>query len=409
MYDTFLKLPKGPGTTFYFSQKKIEIYNKIYLAIIYFLYSVVFLMSTNELGDMTNVYFDGYKFFKFPWDLDFFTQNLDFISNNNNLENCPLCDYEPNNVNPNSTPRDVVLSYASGRVSNVALFVRTLRTSKSKCSIVLLFDKRIINSLSSDEKKMLSKCGVQIIQFDPLNNPGVYPKSYAFQLFESFIRHNVHKINRIIICDLFDFLFQGDPFHQQLPKNEVHIVDEGEKLGGTGEAPVTNRKWILKFDPHYKITSDDLEFYYYCSGYMEATANLMVQFLNVYLSVVPMSRMAYDQGGFNYIYIAGLLKKYSVPVAKSRDFDYVAHTGSNPIRNATFPNVKTIQNPNVTAICVHHYYHASDFFLKSLVKVCPRPSSAYHNYLSKHANLKLPEIERELGIDMNQRRSSRFF
>ena len=335
------------------------------------------------------------RFFRYSWDLEFFVGNLKLVPYTYS-KNCPLCKNSPHNKKPNSTPKDVILSYASGYISNMALFVRTLRTTHSNCSIVLFFDIEVINSLTDDEKQFLIDCDVQIIVCNFANAPEVYLKSYAFELFESFIRNNVMMINRVIICDLFDFLFQGDPFNEYLPKDEIHIVHELEKLGDYGYAPTTNRDWILKFDPYYEFSFRDKLFYYFCSGYMEGPPLLMIDFLNLFLESVPIDKDAVDQGGFNYIYITGRVKKAHIPIAKYKQYDLVAHTASNPIRNEVFPNVTTLQNKSVIATCVHHYYSADDDFIMSLLKACPRPTKEFHNYLSKHRNNELEIFEMRL-------------
>ena len=246
----------------------------------YLSYYLIFLKNTTF--DFSYI---KLSLFRFPYDLNFPTQKLIFVpfDENKTANQCNLCNFKPNNNQPNSSPDDVVITLSYGNIQNAALFIRTLRTTKTKASCVFIMEKDLYNSLHENLTVLLDKCKVQIITFEfPSSGIDFLKKNYCFHLAELFLRYNQVTIKRVIICDLYDVVFQGDPFHELLPKNELHIVDEGFTYNGDDMIKIINRAWVEAFDPSFHFNSEQINYKYWCSGYIEGPISHMINFLNVF-------------------------------------------------------------------------------------------------------------------------------
>jgi hypothetical protein len=99
--------------------------------------------------------------YSFPTNIELH-QNKDLILNKNiSVSNCKLCDYPVRNSKPNSSKRDVVIASSIGKVVNIILFVKTLRTTGSKANCVFLLDDVSYNSLSNKTRDIVVRCVVK--------------------------------------------------------------------------------------------------------------------------------------------------------------------------------------------------------------------------------------------------------
>ena len=324
----------------------------------------------------------------FPWDLDFFVSSKSSLKPFQSINQCSFCNYTPQNKKSNSTPRDLVLSFASKALCNVALFVRTLRSTHCQSSLVILLDRDLINTLKQSEKILLYSCRCQIIPVNTENRPEKFIKNFLFQLSESFLRINQRMIDRVIICDLFDAVFQGDPFHEYFPKNMVHFIDEN----ATFRASYPNIKMMNDIEPNFTLTDEQLDSKYYCSGYMGAYVSQMIVFLDVFLQGVSSDHWL-DQGIFNLAYLKGDFDKAGLRVGSAKPYEFVAHMVLIGDRGKEFPYVPICDDPQVPALILHHTYMASPVFFKSLIRACPRPDTTFHDYLTKIDDSELVKIE----------------
>ena len=129
----------------------------------------------------------------------------------------------------NSTPRDVVITFAVKSVCNLVLFQRTLRSSGCNATLVILLDHRAYESLDEDTRKFTEDCHTQIILTPNAPMRKRHPiagKCFMFHLCFEFLRENELLIDRVIFDDLFDTIFQEDPFSTKFPTNKLHMVHE---------------------------------------------------------------------------------------------------------------------------------------------------------------------------------------
>ena len=166
------------------------------------------------------------SFFQIPNNFDYSLQQktIEYFSGLKNKS--LLCNINPDKSSANSIPRDVLISCAFVGVKNFVLFQKTLRSTGCNASLVIFFDRKAYESLDYDTIQFTKDIGTQIILVPNSPCQGVYNKNYATYIFLEFLRENQYRLNRVIFCDLFDTLFQEDPFNTYMPKYALHLVHE---------------------------------------------------------------------------------------------------------------------------------------------------------------------------------------
>ena len=137
-----------------------------------------------------------------------------------------LCNFTSDKKGCNSTPRDVIITCAVGKTLNIVLFQRTLRTTGSNATLLLFLDQTAVDNMDKDTYEFTKKMNSQIILVPTPPGQGLRVKNYDMYIFVQFLRENEFKIDRVIFLDLFDSLFQEDPFNTRMPENELHLVHE---------------------------------------------------------------------------------------------------------------------------------------------------------------------------------------
>ena len=355
-----------------------------------------FINFSKKIGDFRFFIF-SLNFFQIPFDIDFYVKsNTNFHKYSLYSSACEKCKYHIHFPKANSTPKDVVIAFASKQVYNIALFIRTLRNTESHASCVFILDKEAISTIDQKTLSLIENCGAQIIECNVPDNLNFDLKNYFFHLIDLFLRKNEFMIDRVIICDLYDYIFQLDPFHSDLPKNQLHLVDEGVSYNLSDSfVRKHNIKWIESYDPSFVFTENMSKINFWCAGYVDAPVSIMIRTLELLLSLTPRNKLATDQGGFNYLNLSGKFLSEHIIVAKWNKDELVRHTATIPIREA-FMNVKALNNPNLTATGIHHYYTGGDSFFQTILSVCPRPDSSFHNYLSKTDDDKIALLEKDI-------------
>ena len=147
---------------------------------------------------------------------------------------CKLCNFSLSNENftkPNSSERDIILSIAIGAIFNIYPFIKTLRTTQCKARIVIFIDSLTFSSMNYSYFEEISKCGVQFIDIGdkvPTEAEDIF--YYRYVLYNQFLKENQQEINRVILVDLFDTVFQHDPFTTNFSEDLLYLSDEGYSL-----------------------------------------------------------------------------------------------------------------------------------------------------------------------------------
>jgi hypothetical protein len=132
--------------------------------------------------------------------------------------------------------------------------------------------------------------------------------AYRYFLYLDFLRNSAERFERILLTDVRDVVFQGDPFAYPWPKGlSVGIEDRGMRIGGC--------EHMVRWLAGHPLGTDGSELYdqpISCSGITVGDHIAMVRYLEdltgLLLPFNPGPRMAgYDQGVHNRLLHSGRL------------------------------------------------------------------------------------------------------
>ena len=297
---------------------------------------------------------------------------------------CKACNFTARNEDKaNSSPRDVIVAIVTKADFNFVVFMRTLRTVKSKCSVVFIMDRKAISKMRRVTKKYIQHCGCQII-----NSGNVNMKKYKyrdvnlrFYHLYMFLLRNRGQFDRVITIDVFDSAFQGDPFNVQINRTHFNIVDEGKKYK---QCPVNTGWFENSFGP---MKEEEKDAYYLCAGYLGASEDMMFSFLELYFSKYKWNSDMNDQGLVGYLALRSPLKNV---LPGRRQTELVYHNAGFPFNGGhdIIGDVRTIRNESAYASIIHHYYKSVNF-MESLVRSCPRESKFMNRYINRWCQSRL--------------------
>jgi hypothetical protein len=143
---------------------------------------------------------------------------------------CPACNFTPqNSLGSNSTDRDAVIASMLRTKVNIVPFVRSLRTTGCRARIVFIADQVAVESCDAPMRAFLDNCGVTLINIGHVN----CTERFEFLMFRnhflaSFLLHRTPLFDRIVIADLFDTVFQGDPFSSHFDRTSLGFALESD-------------------------------------------------------------------------------------------------------------------------------------------------------------------------------------
>ena len=359
-------------------------------------YPLIFLLILFPVGlqfkivPPCNIYIDigttGYYQFKTSFDFLNCDIKLKYYDADK-AKNCMLCKYT--NVGfSDSSKRDVIITFAAKKVTNIALLQRTLRTTKSNASLVILLDRTAINSIDERTFQFFENCSTQIVLMPdvPYKSRHFGCKNYLITLMYLFLLYNRFMIDRVIFVDLYDSIFQADPFNPLIRKHEIHAVRE--LLRNREHRGKLN--WPRCYFPNFDW-KDPNEFQIN-SGYFGGYIDEMLCFLNVYSQNTKYNNCP-DQGLVNIIYNWDMLEPYHVKFSDIFPNERVLMASRHKLKKG-FPYCQGNYQENITATIIHLYYKANLDFQRSVLKHCPRPYKTMTSYLSKIE--EIDDIERSL-------------
>ena len=282
-----------------------------------------------------------------------------------NWSRCSPCKLEKDMKYSNSVENDVIVAAGFSICTNACLFVRTLRATGSKAQVVLLLDTDSYNNIDKVSMQELINCGTQVIDCGHFEFTDKRSRcTLKFVLTYLFMRKNAAIINRAIMVDLFDTVFQSDPFNTQIGKpGELNVIHEGLKLGKS----TSNKRYLRQWG--YEPTFADKRTYYKCSGYIGGTADAVLRYEELAFELMYSFEDRDDQGLLNYIIYSGMAARKGLTIAPMRKDELVRHSAHLRL-SGVYGNVSGISNKNIRAAIVHHYYRNLDF-INSVIDACP--------------------------------------
>ena len=365
-------------------KRKFQFFVIIFLSLLLFIDSYITEHVSFQLIETNNVIYGTFPLIHKPpsthYTNEWYKQNYSYLFTERDYSKCPPC-YFPSRSTPtsSSTPNDLILVYSVGGTKNLILFIRTLRHVHCKATVVFLIDSDGYKTISKETLEVLHDCGMNIIDIGEFKHDYILFKwSFGYICMYDFLYLNQQYINRVLVCDLFDIVFQGDPFIKNRYLNTLKFVSENALFTPKND----NTYWVIlnlgTFPPEWNNTK------IVNSGQVLGTVYEMTQFLDVYLSMFdPMDFNTInttDQGYFNIILKTGKLKqrRISYEIEETEMFSRVIVVQPLDYTEYQFGNVKKYKS-NEYAPVVHQYY-ANYPLSYSLLDVCPRKTKKWTNY-----------------------------
>ena len=354
------------------------LYRLILLSIILQLLGHLLLYKKNpfslfEIIQMNSAFY----MFSSPLEFSIKPKPFDYYSGIKNGSENLLCNYTSSKDGCNSTPRDVVITCAAYDTCNLVLFQRTLRTTGCKATLILFMDQIAIDNMDPDTLEFTKQMNTYIFLTPTPPGKGVRTKNYFAYIFKEFLRENEFKIDRVIFSDLFDTLFQEDPFNTRLPTKSLHIVHENIR----NKLNKVNYMFMRKTISGFKFDNVTGEMKTINSGYAGGPVSLVKAYFTQQLSILTFTN-GDDQGSTNILYVTGTFVNKGIPIAEDDYNGKIRHLVFYK-SNLPFPKVNGHINKSVRAAVIHLYYYLPTQSLVSLLRVCPRITKNMKNYIPK--------------------------
>ena len=307
-------------------------------------------------------------------------------------EGCPLCGPMVHIPSSNSSARDLVITVMINMTTNAATFVRTLRSTGCKATVVVFVDELFMKGLNARQLKMFEYCGVNFINIGAFKDPykeSVYEARHV--LVYDFIATYRDDFDRVIFVDMADTFFQMDPFTTDFGYFTMGVTSELVTLNND---PVNNTKWIQIADPDY---ASNPQFYdervALNAGLIFGSVEGFMIFYSVFFNL-PCFRSEFapktiDQGYVNYLYHKGLFKQAGLDLMVTHPGDYLvsvrgAKFHARPNRDGLF----IMQGTDLAPAAIHQYSRICPV-VKGLKKECSRL------WYDKHAFAALKDVSQE--------------
>lgn len=244
-----------------------------------------------------------------------------------------------------------------------------------------------MSKITKDELMVLDQCSITLVKtghsYSNLKLTRLILMRYPVFYDYLFVRR--HLIDRVIIADLYDTVFQGDPFTASFDSDYFYFAEESTTI----ENCWINKLWLQQAVPdsfekikHHKVLN---------AGLFQGGTIPVLKFLDVYLSFYEsqlMNMTAPDQGYFNYIAYTQIMNNnhFNVKVLNGNDGIIVLSYFQEKETKLVLGNFK----PKASKIYprILHQYDTRREFRVSVLYACPKGklnTSTYIRGLQKHA------------------------
>jgi hypothetical protein len=142
-----------------------------------------------------------------------------------NYSNCEPCNIKNlRKVKGNSTPRDVIMGTAFGKLLGIIPFLRSMRTCGCKARLVIFVDKKAMEKYPRKYYEKINDCGGELVLCPYYKGDIMYGVRY--QAYRDFLLNNRYNIDRVITLDLFDTIMQYDPFIPSFRNDVLYFEPE---------------------------------------------------------------------------------------------------------------------------------------------------------------------------------------
>lgn len=192
--------------------------------------------NTSTYNDIKTLKFDdspSLKYTNLDWFRKGYNQTNDFVQLQD-YNQCPSCNFESRSLRSNSSPQDAILITMLNCTYNLVPFTRSLRTTGSKALVVIFIDDLAKQKIDTSLSTFAANCGITFIYIGKTNFTRNELLLFRNPLLFDFLKLRPNLFKRILIVDLFDSIFQGDPFYEDFDTTtvgfsvETHRCDVGQ-------------------------------------------------------------------------------------------------------------------------------------------------------------------------------------
>lgn len=296
---------------------------------------------------------------------------------------CPLCRLNYSSINTNDTPRDLVITAMFNTTRNLIPFIRSLRSTQSKATVVVLTDRKTLSKLTLDALNIAKHCEMNFIVVGETFYNEHHPGSVVFYHYVfDFLYNHINEIDRVIIVDFEDTAFQGNPFTKSFKDGILYLI-QGYMRIGLSSFTKNELQALLGNQAEAYFAETVIE-----SDHVLGNVKDILIFLDLLISVVesfPEPKLKlHSQAFFNYIVHSGILTKNNI--------SYVANM-PNEIASGSFGQLQ-LMNTGFSADIVHQIKSSMDI-RESLYQSCPRGSFKIPNYITALTEERIKELEEE--------------
>ena len=288
------------------------------------------------------------------------------------LKDCNSCSFKPFNRNSSSTPRDLILSVGLKSLDGSPPFIKSLRATNTNATIVILADTNTLESSDQKMLRILEKCGAVLLDV------GAYSfesdddvKDKRFGILYKFLRAWGSFFNRVLVVDLIDTVFQGDPFTSEYNWSKLNIGHENVQIR---KENTTNN--LIRSIPNLNY-SHYMKKHVLNSGVIwgnpESVTSLLEHLIqHLYANNKDNNNQTIsDQGFFNVVVHSGELKRDGIEYSihgPNTAFSTIA-LNLNNITASDLGKIKHSKRKNPTILI--HQYDRSMPLIETVIRHCP--------------------------------------
>ncbi|EAY07380.1 hypothetical protein TVAG_204870 [Trichomonas vaginalis G3] len=298
------------------------------------------------------------------------TKDLESRIQSAEFGNCPTCNMNKFNKNGTSTQRDFIITSMMNCSNNVQTFMRSLRSTGCSAIVIIFCDNLAIKKLSGYQQVLLTNCGAVLINIGYMDKKYVKnPFENRHPLFYTFLYHYKHLMDRVIIMDLLDSVFQEDPFSSAFTSTTMAATTEMLKFSQCE----INTDWVSKADPNYAK-----DFYEnrtpLCFGMVYGGINCILKFYDIMFRRPEWSKFqvkTIDQGYLSYYFYKGVFSSQGLILSGTKVGDKIISTRGGKVSKDNGPAGEFLMEGSDVVPAVIHHYNRHCKIWQEIQTLCP--------------------------------------
>ena len=290
--------------------------------------------------------------------------------------------------------RDLIMVAAQKTMTGAVLFMRSLRRTGYFSPVIIMADGEAMKHTTNATKQYLLSLGAHIVPIGYVQHEQNSVYSTGLVAIYDFMKSNTQHFDRVMVCDLFDIAFQGNPFEFPMENNTLYFVSERIPF----KESKINQEWIkndIGSFPNEWLDKDIVN-----SGQIIGDIEPMLAFFYRYIQHINLTKNNYhqvttpDQAVFNILIHSGELDKYQIPyvVCDKKVYSVVL---SSPKYDAS-KGFYNITDNGYYVPMIHQYYVNKELSVQILTEF-PREDGNLTYYIKTFPEDELRKISEEIA------------